>query len=101
MSFSAQALTQARDAIIAANQQNGILFTQLQDQARKIADREREVQRQASAASAARQALASANIEIEALRAQLPDAATQSAYNSLVEYLASPSDTRQSLRIAA
>ena len=101
MSFSAQALTQAREAIIASNQQNQTLFTQLQDQARKIADLEREVQRQASAASAARQALAAAAIEIEALRAQIPDAATQSAYDSLVEYLASPTEIRQSLRIAA
>jgi hypothetical protein len=94
-------LTTAREALIASNQQNQVLFTQLQDQARKIADLEREVQRQASAASTARQALAAAHVEIEALRAQLPDAATQSAYDSLVDYLSSPSETRQSLRIAA
>jgi hypothetical protein len=39
----------------------------------------------------AEQALTEARQEIEALRAQVPDEATISAYNALVEYLTTPS----------
>ncbi len=101
MSFSAATLNAARESLVAAAQQKLALIAQLSEQGRKIVDLEAEVQKLADESARARQALADARSEIEALRAQLPDAATVRAYNGLTEVLTSPSAERFGLRIAA
>jgi len=97
--MNAQTLSQARESLIGGAQQRVILTNQVREQKRKIVDLEREVQQQAAAAEQARQLLADARNEIEALRAQLPDDATYRAYNALVEVLTEP--TQGELRLAA
>ena len=101
MSISAQSLTQAREALIAAATQKLSLLAQLKEQGRKITELEREVQKLATCYSQAQQSLVDARNEIEALRAQLPDAATINAYESLVDYMTAPSEVHPELRIAA
>jgi len=101
MSISAQSLTQAREALIAAAAQRASLLMQIKEQGEKITDLEREVQELATTLSQAQQSLADARNEIEALRAQLPDAATIAAYESLVEYMTAPAELRSEYRIAA
>ena len=97
--MNAQTLTQAREVLMESAQHRMMLTSQVQEQKRKIVELEREVQRQATAAEQARQALADARNEIEALRAQLPDDATRRAYDALVEVLTQPTQTE--LRLAA
>ena len=101
MSFTANTLNTAREALIEAATQKISLLGQIKEQGRKITDLEREVQKQMTARSQAEQALASARLEIEALRNQLPDDATKSAFNSLVQFLSAPAETHPELRIAA
>jgi septal ring factor EnvC (AmiA/AmiB activator) len=99
--ISAQTLTQAREAMIEAATQRLSLLQQLKEQGKKIVELEREVQKLATNFSQAQQALVDAKNEIEALRAQLPDAATINAYERLVDYMSAPSDVHPELRIAA
>jgi septal ring factor EnvC (AmiA/AmiB activator) len=101
MSMSAQTLTQARETLIEAATQRLSLLTQLKEQGRKITELEREVQKLATNFSQAQQALVDARNEIEALRAQLPDAATINAYEALVNYMTAPAEVHPALRIAA
>ncbi|HEV2296766.1 MAG TPA: hypothetical protein VGR35_23190 [Tepidisphaeraceae bacterium] len=101
MSISAQNLTQAREALIAAATQKLSLLAQVKEQGRKITELEREVQMLATNFSQAQQALVDARTEIEALRAQLPDAATINAYEALVDYMTAPSEVHPQLRMAA
>jgi septal ring factor EnvC (AmiA/AmiB activator) len=101
MSMSAQTLTQARETLIEAATQKLSLLTQLKEQGRKITELEREVQKLATNFSQAQQALVDARNEIEALRAQLPDAATINAYEALVNYMTAPAEVHPALRIAA
>ncbi len=101
MSMSSTPLNQAREALVAAAQQKIILIGQVRDQGRKIFDLEQEIQRLATTLSQTQQALSDARREIEALRGQLPDAATVNAFNSLVEYLTNPGEMCPELRIAA
>lgn len=101
MSFSANTLNAAREALVVAAQQKLALIAQLTEQGRKIVDLEAEVQKQADDAERARQALADARGEIEALRSQLPDDAAIRAYNGLTEILTTPAAERFGLRIAA
>jgi septal ring factor EnvC (AmiA/AmiB activator) len=101
MSISAQTLTQAREALIEAATQRLSLLQQIKEQGKKIIELEREVQKLATNFSQAQQALVDARNEIEALRAQLPDAATINAYERLVDYMTAPADIHPELRIAA
>ncbi|MDP9174187.1 MAG: hypothetical protein M3O30_10025 [Planctomycetota bacterium] len=101
MSFNAETITQARQLLIAATRDKLELAAQLRDQARKIADLEREVQKQATAASQAQQAVANARIEIQALRTMIPDEPTRRAFDDLVEYLATPAQNFGEMRVAA
>jgi chromosome segregation ATPase len=101
MSMSAQTLTQAREVMIAAAEQRLSLLAQIKEQGRKITELEREVQKLATNFSQAQQALVDARNEIEALRAQLPDAATINAYEALVNYMTAPGEVHPQLRIAA
>ena len=99
--ISAQTLTQAREAMIEAATQRLSLLQQLKEQGKKIVELEREVQKLATNFSQAQQALVDAKNEIEALRAQLPDAATINAYARLDDYMSAPADIHPELRIAA
>ncbi|HLL88077.1 MAG TPA: hypothetical protein VK324_02125 [Tepidisphaeraceae bacterium] len=94
-------LNQAREQLVVAAEERLTLLGQLKEQGRKIAELEREVQKQASAAAQAQAALADAKREIEALRAQLPDAATVNAFEALNEFLSAPAEMHPALRIAA
>ena len=99
--MNASTLTQAREALSNASEQNYSLQVQISQQARKITELEREVQKLAPALSQAQQSLNAARQEIEALRSQLPDEATQRAFDELSQYLTAPSEVRSGLRIAA
>jgi septal ring factor EnvC (AmiA/AmiB activator) len=99
--ISAQTLTQAREALIESATQKLSLLQQIKEQGKKITELEREVQKLATSCSQAQQALVDARAEIEALRAQLPDAATINAYERLVDYMTAPSEIHPELRIAA
>jgi hypothetical protein len=101
MSFSADTLNQAREALVAAYQQNLNLVSQIKEQGRKIVDLEREVQKQMNSRAQAEQALAQLTIEVEALRSQIPSDATVSAYNALEQFLAAPAQEHPALRLAA
>ena len=101
MPFTAQALNQARETLVQYAQEKRSLMQKVRDFSQKIADLEREVQKQATAATTAQHALANARVEIEALRAQLPDEATRRAFDALTQHLAEPADTYEALRIAA
>jgi hypothetical protein len=101
MSISAPTLVQAREALVSTHTRVLNLLSQVKEQGRKIVELEREVQKQATAASQAQQALASAKIEIEALRSQIPDDATVNAFNSLTQFLSAPAEEHPSLRFAA
>ncbi len=101
MTITADSLTQAREALIAFSRQKFALLTQIHDQSRKIYDLEREVQKQATAAARAQDALASARIEIEALRSMVPDEDAQRAFESLTQFLSAPAQSQPELRVAA
>ena len=101
MSLSPEILEQAREALIDAAQQKITLVGAIKEQGRKIADLEREVQKQMSGRVQAEAALADAKVEIESLRSQLPSDDTISAFNALTQFLTSPADVHPELRIAA
>jgi septal ring factor EnvC (AmiA/AmiB activator) len=101
MSFSAQTLMQARDVLQEAARQKMTLLRHIREQGRKIGDLEREVQKQTSMCATAQQMLSDARSEIKALRAQMPDEATQRAFDDLVQYLSAPSEMHPELRLAA
>ena len=101
MSMNATALNQAREFLVEGAAQRATLIRHVKEQGRKITELEREVQKQMTLRDQAEQALAEAVKEIQALRGQLPDDATLSAYHALVEHLTSPSEIRSDLRIAA
>jgi len=94
-------LTQAREALVVAAEQKHALQVQVNNQARKISDLEREVQKLASTLSKTQQDLVTSRQEIQHLRSQLPDEATQRAFDDLTQYLTAPAETRPELRIAA
>lgn len=99
--ITSQTLTQAREALVAAGEQKRSLQIQVNNQARKIADLEREVQKLASSLSQTQQYLVSARQEIQVLRSQLPDEATQRAFDDLTQVLSAPSEGGLELRLAA
>lgn len=101
MVFTAQALTQARETLVQYAREKRMLLKQVRDFSQKIADLEREVQKQSTAATTAQLSLANARVEIEALRAQLPDEATRQAFDALSRHLAEPADSYEALRLAA
>jgi|SRR5438874_1646662 len=101
MSFNAQTLSQAREALIDGAEQRLQLLGQIREMGRKIVDLEKEVQKQASARYVAEQQLAGLKQEVEALRAQLPDDATVSAYNALEQFLVAPAEECPAIRLAA
>ena len=101
MAITAPSLVQAREALNGLAQQRQQLVYTVQQQGKKIVDLEHEVQRMATALSAARQQLADARIEIEALRSQIPDHDTIRAFDDLVEYMSGTAESQQSLRLAA
>ena len=101
MSMNATALQQAREFLMDGAEQRITLLRHVKEQGRKITELEREVQKQMTLRDQAEQALLEARKEIDALRGQLPDDATITAYHSLVEYLTQPSELNPQLRVAA
>ena len=102
MSISAQTLIQARESLTAIDRERQFLVCQVRDQGRKIVELETEVQRQANLLSYTQQLLADVRRECDALRSQLPDAATLEAYEALQQYLTRPEHVRKdSPKIAA
>src|SRR5439155_10566328 len=101
MSMTAPALQQAREFLMDGAAQRITLLRHIKEQGRKITELEREVQKQMTLRDQAEQALIDARKEIEALRAQMPDDATVTAYHNLVDYLTSTSELNPQLRVAA
>ena len=101
MKITADILEQAREALVEAHREKITLISAIKEQGRKIYDLEREVQKQMTARAQAEQALAAARIEIDALRTQVPSDATQSAFEALTQFLASPAEIQPELRLAA
>ena len=101
MSMNAQTLSTARETLVTIGHEKLMLTGQINEQKRKIADLEREVQRQAHARAIAERLVADLRAENDALRAQIPDEATIQAYNDLVQYMVAPAATHPELRIAA
>ena len=101
MSMNATALKQAREFLMENQAERITLIRHVKEQGRKITELEREVQKQMTLRDQAEQALADARREIEALRGQIPDDATNTAYHNLVDYLTQPSELNPQLRVAA
>ena len=101
MSFSSQILEQARTSLIESASQRLQLVGAIKEQGRKIAELEREVQKQQTGRVAAEEALTAARIELEAIRTQIPSDATINAYQALSEYLSAPAEIHPQLRVAA
>ena len=101
MSFSSEILEQAREALIESSAQRLTLIGAIKEQGRKIADLEREVQRQQTGRVQAEAMCAELKREVETLRSHIPDDATVSAFEALTEFLKSPAETHPELRIAA
>ena len=101
MSMNATALRQARDFLMESQAERITLIRHVKEQGRKITELEREVQKQMTLRDQAEQALADARREIDALRGQIPDDATITAYHNLVDYLVQPSELNPQLRVAA
>ncbi|HYO08152.1 MAG TPA: hypothetical protein VER17_04210 [Tepidisphaeraceae bacterium] len=101
MSLTAPILEQAREALLEAANQKLTLLGAVKEQGRKIAELEREVQKQETGRMQAEQALADAKIEIESLRSQIPDSRFINAYEALTQFLTAPSEVHPDLRIAA
>ncbi len=99
--ITSQTLTQAHEALVAIAEQKHVLQVQINNQSRKITELEREVQRVSSILSQTQQSLSDARQEVSSLRSQLPDEATQRAFDELTQYLTAPSEVRADLRIAA
>jgi len=101
MSLTAPILEQAREALIESANQKIALLGAVKEQGRKIAELEREVQKQETGRLQAEQALADAKIEIESLRSQIPDDRFIHAYDSLTQFLTASSEVSPALRVAA
>ena len=101
MSFSSEILTQAREALIESASQRLTLIGAIKEQGRKIAELEREVQKQTSGRLQAETMCAELKREVETLRSMIPDDATVSAFESLTEFLKAPAESHPELRIAA
>ena len=101
MSLTAPILEQAREALIEAANQKLTLLGAVKEQGRKIAELEREVQKQETGRMQAEQQLADAKIEIESLRSQIPDDRFINAYEALTQFMVAPSEVHPELRIAA
>ena len=101
MSFSSEILDQAREALIESASQRLTLVGAIKEQGRKIAELEREVQRQTSRSVQAEAQVAEMKRELEALRSMVPDDATVSAFEALTQFLKAPADVHPELRIAA
>ena len=101
MSLTAPILEQAREALLEAANQKLTLLGAVKEQGRKIAELEREVQKQETGRMQAEQALADAKIEIESLRSQIPDDRFINAYEALTQFMTAPSEVHPDLRIAA
>ena len=101
MSLTAPILEQARQALIEAASQKLTLLGAVKEQGRKIAELEREVQKQETGRMQAEQALADARIEIESLRSQIPDDRFVNAYEALTQFMTAPAEVAPALRIAA
>ena len=101
MSFSSEILTQAREALIESASQRLTLIGAIKEQGRKIAELEREVQKQTSGRLQAETMCTELKREVETLRSMIPDDATVSAFESLTEFLKAPAESHPELRIAA
>ena len=100
MSMNAPTLLSARESLISSEHEKLVLISHVQEQKRKIADLEREVQAQAKARELAERTVSELRLENESLRAQIPDDATLRAYGDLVQYLTTASAGKH-LRVAA
>jgi chromosome segregation ATPase len=101
MSFSSEILEQAREALIETASQRLTLIGAIKEQGRKIAELEREVQKQMTGRVQAEAMCSELKREVETLRSMIPDDATVSAFEALTDYLKAPADSHPELRIAA
>jgi septal ring factor EnvC (AmiA/AmiB activator) len=101
MIITAQTLMQARESLIAAGHKQVMLMQQIKDQARRIAELEREIQQQVNARAQVEQTLAEVQADLEATKAQLPDESTEQAFEWLVQFLAAPAEHMGKMRVAA
>ena len=101
MSMNATALKQAREFLMDGAAERLTLLRHIKEQGRKIAELEREVQKQETGRMQAEQALADAKIEIESLRSQIPDDRFIHAYETLTQFLTASSEVAPALRVAA
>ncbi|MEA2735859.1 MAG: hypothetical protein QOE14_2310 [Humisphaera sp.] len=101
MSFSAQILQQARETLIESTTQRLALVGAIKEQGRKIAELEREVQKQQTGRVQAEAQVAELKREVDALRSMIPDDATVNAFEALTQFLQSPAEVHPALRIAA
>ena len=101
MSFSSEILDQAREALIEAATQKLTLVGAIKEQGRKIAELEREVQKQMTGRVQAEALAAELKREVEALRSMVPDDATINSFEALTQFLTAPAEVHPELRIAA
>ena len=101
MSFSSEILDQAREALIEAATQKLTLVGAIKEQGRKIAELEREVQKQMTGRVQAEALAAELKREVEALRSMIPDDATIHSFEALTQFLTAPAEVHPELRIAA
>ena len=101
MSFSSEILEQAREALIESASQRLTLVGAIKEQGRKIAELEREVQKQQTGRVQAEAMCAELKREVETLRTMIPDDATVQAFEALTDYLKAPAESHPELRIAA
>ena len=101
MSFSSEILEQAREALIESASQRLTLVGAIKEQGRKIAELEREVQKQQTGRVQAEAQVAELKREVEAIRAMIPDDATVNAFEALTQFLSAPAAVHPELRIAA
>ena len=101
MSLAPEILEQAREALIEAANQKITLVGAIKEQGRKIAELEREVQKQQTGRVQAEARCAELKREVEALRSMVPDDATVNAFEALTQFLSSPAEEHPTIRIAA
>ena len=101
MSFSSQILEQAREALIESTSQRLAMVGAIKEQGRKIAELEREVQKQQTGRVQAEALVAELKREVEALRSMVPDDATVNAFEALTQFLSAPANLHPAIRIAA
>lgn len=99
--ITAPTLVAARETLITFAEQRKALEEQVADQSLKITELEREVQRLSSTLSQTEQDLVDSRQKVQALRAQLPDAATIAAFEALTRHMTCASEGQQSFKIAA